>query len=328
LTVQTGNNPTSQNRHYRPHPGEARPLNITGRWRRNDLTTPGSNPGDVITLPTAGKLRIYGMNRSKVMNRRLGDFSNVNTVQIAIEAVAAILKRAIDFDCTFENTDNVKRVLKVQGKSSYKLPQTFYSLTGLETDRSISPASEAQRQTPFTTVRQSRVQPRATTNHFVATTLTFHVVRLQADYNEHVKELMALAHFAHWQHIAYEVKFTDGLTHYATVALPESWSPSSIQFEEGSREPGVSTLEFDIVVKTILIERETLNLLQRVRTEGPDFLFDTDRSGSYAPGQAPPPGIDTQPQPTRQQRSVKNVLDVLATFEQSPDVSDWLPPTP
>ena len=46
--MQTGNNPTRQDRHYRPHVGEARPLNVTGRWRRNDLTTPGSNPGDVL----------------------------------------------------------------------------------------------------------------------------------------------------------------------------------------------------------------------------------------------------------------------------------------
>ena len=52
--MQTGNNPTRQDRHYRPHVGEARPLNVTGRWRRNDLTTPGSNPGDVLNLPTAG----------------------------------------------------------------------------------------------------------------------------------------------------------------------------------------------------------------------------------------------------------------------------------
>ena len=89
--MQTGNNPTSQNRHYRPHPGEARPLNITGRWRRNDLTTPGSNPGDVITLPTAGKLRIYGMNRSKVMNRRLGDFSNVTWNEMPSFAIASTI---------------------------------------------------------------------------------------------------------------------------------------------------------------------------------------------------------------------------------------------
>ena len=325
--MQTGNNPTRQDRHYRPHVGEARPLNVTGRWRRNDLTTPGSNPGDVLNLPTAGKVRIYGLKRDRIMGRRPGDFSNVNTVQIAIEAVAAIFKRVMGFDCIFENTDNVKRVLKVRGKESYKLPQTFYSLTGLENDRAISPASEAQRQNPFTTVMHSPVQPRATSNHFVSTNLTFHVMRLQADYNEHVKELMSLAHFAHWQHLVYEVKFADGLTHYARLILPESWTPGSVQYDDGGKENGVSALEFDVTVSTLLIERETLNILQRVRTEGPSFLLDTDRDGTrHNLEDDPPPGIDATPQPTRSQRNVQNVLDVLASFDTGINVSDWLPP--
>lgn len=313
--MQSGSNPTQYSRHYRPHMGEARPLNPSQAFRRNDLTTPGSNTGDVVVLPTAGKVNIYGLPQKKTRGRSQGDFSNIDTVMIAIESVAAVMKRVMDYDLIFENTDNIKRVLKVRGKEAYKLPQTFYSLTGLENDRTTSPSPTPQRISPLTTVSESRVQRRAIANHFVSTNLTFHILRLQPDYNRHIAELSSLAQFAHWQKLVYEIAFPDGQRHYAVLTFPDTWTPGSVAFEDGSREGGVATLEFDVTVRTILLEREAVKILENVHhaTNGDNNV--TNMNGTATCSGTRIPGISTKPVLTKAERTHADILAIMDSFE-------------
>lgn len=237
---------------------------------RNQNVTPLTT--ESLPLPdNRGRVDVQGLNELGFVKGAMGteafQVTTVPIIEIAVGCLQAVLHRAFGLtEVVFENTDNLKRMLRVAGPQKIQYPRCSLSLDSAA-PKSESFFSKTMALHGISIRRPGMAQNVHDTVRFMPVQLAFRLTYIYQDYNDAIKLTQSIMQMAGMRGLACVVKLHNGIDHQMLLMTDGNVTPGKVEFDN-SVEVGAGTLEV-----TFTIDTQTMTIREGTLSAAPTVLF-------------------------------------------------------